>query len=163
MADKRVQLMMDAANPLIASNDAAGNIHFELSYDETDQGTHTYVIKEIDTGDPNITYDGTEIQVSVNVKDDGDGTMTATTTYPEDTTFDNSYTASGSVAFTGWKYVLGNRAAQVAEDEFTFTVMEKMEDGTEVGVATGRTLDGGRIEFTQIDSIPLIRMMYTPI
>ena len=77
---------------------------------------HTYVIKESDTEDPNITYDGTEIQVSVNVVDDGDGTMTATTTYPEDdTTFDNSYTATGSVAFTGWKYVLGNRAAQVEE------------------------------------------------
>ena len=152
VADKRVQLMVDAANPLIASNDAAGNIHFELSYDETDQGTHTYVIKEIDTEDPNITYDDTEIQVSVNVVDDGDGTMTATTTYPEDdTTFYNSYTATGSVTFTGWKYVLGNRAAQVTEDEFTFTVMEKMADGTEVEVATGRTLDGGRIEFTQID------------
>ena len=26
-----------------------------------------------------------------------------------------------------------------------------MADGTEVEVATGRTLDGGRIEFTQID------------
>ena len=157
-ADGNLDQMMEVdedgtptSNPLIASNDADGNIHFELSYDETDQGTHTYVIKEINTGDPNITYDGTEIQVSVNVVDDGDGTMTATTTYPEDTTFDNSYTASGSVAFTGWKYVLGNRAAQVTEDEFTFTVMEKMADGTEVEVATGRTLEGGRIEFTQID------------
>lgn len=161
-ADGNLDQMMEVdedgtptSNPLIASNDADGNIHFELSYDETDQGTHTYVIKEIDTGDPNITYDGTEIQVSVNVEDDGDGTMTATTTYPEDTTFENSYTASGSVAFTGWKYVLGNRAAQVTEDEFTFTVMEQIKDAngnvTEVGVATGRTLDGGRIEFTQID------------
>ena len=164
--NERVQLTTDGTNPLIVTNDFArdaegnpasetpDNIRFEISYTEENQGTHTYVIKERNTGDPNITYDQSEITVTVTVTDDGDGTMTVETSYPSDTTFDNSYTATGAVRFSGVKRVLGGRAAQVEENEFKFTVIEQITDGegnvTEETVANGYTLDGGQIEFAEI-------------
>lgn len=148
----RTQVLDAEGKPLYAFNDASGNIVFaEIEYNQDDQGTHEYEIVEFNGKAESITYDDQPVKVSVTVRDEhGNGRLTVDPIYESGegahTEFTNTYQADGSVTFTGLKRMLGNRAMEIYEDEFTFTVTE---DGQKV--ATGRTLDGGIIEFTTIE------------
>ena len=159
--ESRVPVTADGTNPLKVTNGAYdeedvygnGNIQFVLKYDETAQGEHTYVITEENRGG-SFAYDKKEIKVTVTVTDNGDGTLKAETTYPEDVTFNNQYEANGTATFTGQKNILGGRVAPVGAGEFNFRVMEVTVDDAgnekETQVATGTTKEGGAIEFTEI-------------
>jgi pilin isopeptide linkage protein len=82
----------------------------------------------------------------VTVSDLGGGKLDAKAAYPDGgAIFVNEYHASGSAELTAVKELTGNRTAQIQADEFTFSVTE---DETEV--ATGATLDGGTVKFTEI-------------
>lgn len=148
----RTQILDADGNPLYAFNDADGNIKFDpITYDQDDQGIHNYEIVEFIGRAESIKYDQEPVKVSVEVKDEfGNGQLTVTETYESGegahTEFTNYYNAEGEVTFTGLKRMLGNRAMEIQEGEFTFTVTE---NGNEV--ATGKTLDGGIIEFTTIE------------
>ncbi len=103
------------------TNDADGNITFspEITYTLDDVGTHTYRIVEVNGYAGGVTYDDSEIIVTVVVADNGDGTLSTTVTVNGEAltvgddgaynvgTFDNSYEATGSVTFGGEKTIEG--------------------------------------------------------
>jgi pilin isopeptide linkage protein len=124
-----------------------GEIQFtKISYTQDDIGTHEYVITENKGEDGSITYTSDPVNVTVKVSDAGNGKLNADVTYPEGgVKFVNAYSATGSVDLTATKTLKGNRAEDIQAGEFTFTVTE---DGTEV--ATGKTQEGGAVEFTTI-------------
>ena len=138
-------------NPMRAFNDAEGNVIFgEISYTQDDQGTHNYEIVEEAGNDSAVTYDKEPVKATVTVSDkDGSGVLNAEAVYEKDghTSFRNEYHANGKITFTGLKKLTGNRAAEIKDGEFTFTVKD---DATGETVATGKTKDGGVIEFTEI-------------
>ena len=121
-ADKVVQTV---------TNDADGSVTFEpLSY--TTAGEYHYVIAEVVPGqgsvgyDDSITYDSHSENVTVNVKDRGDGTLSAVATYDKDgAVFENSVKL-GSIQLT--KSVTGGTEA-VAGKEFPFKLVLKDAKG----------------------------------
>ncbi len=128
------------ANEILRSTvtDAQGNAYFSITYVPnfaTIQGTkYTYWLAEINTGNPNITYDNTVYKVEVTVKDNGDGTITATPVIsgiPQgeiNPVFTNIFTPSASdyVTLTANKTVSGDRVLNA--NEFSF-VIEALTQG----------------------------------
>ena len=78
------KLLDDKGNVLqTASNDTQGKVAFQaIQYTAEDHGkTFEYSIVEVNDGQNNFTYDDHTAKVKVTVKDNGDGTMSATPTY----------------------------------------------------------------------------------
>jgi len=127
------------------TNDAAGNITFtSIPYTTGDAGTHNYTIIETSAGGSGWAVDSSIINVSVLVTDNGNGTMTATPTYPAGgVVFANTYTSSGSASLTATKAATGNT---LTAGQFTFAVLD--ESGNTV--ATGTNDAAGNISFTSI-------------
>jgi pilin isopeptide linkage protein len=111
-------------------------------YTQDDIGTHEYAITENTpegtAKDPNITYASETIVVKVEVKDAGNGTLTAKIVdQPEGgVKFTNKYKATGSITLAATKELDG-RTKPIQAEEFEFVVKE---NGTEV--ASGKTLAG---------------------
>ena len=147
----RTPVLDKDGNPMCAFNDAEGNVIFgEISYTQDDQGTHNYEIVEEAGNDSAVTYDKEPVKATVTVSDkDGSGVLNAEAVYEKDghTSFRNEYHANGKITFTGLKKLTGKRAAKIKDGEFTFIVKD---DATGETVATGKTKDGGVIEFTEI-------------
>lgn len=76
----------------LGTNTAAGELIFnEITY--TAPGEHTYTVRETSHSGNGWTTDDTVHTVNVSVKDNGDGTLTATATYPASgLVFHNTYT-----------------------------------------------------------------------
>ena len=74
-----------------ATNDAAGNITFTQTFEEV--GQYPYLIREKKGIESNITYDSTEYALTVDVKDNQTGQLTATVEYQKEAVFVNTYTA----------------------------------------------------------------------
>ena len=103
------------------TNGANGDIVFGgITY--TTPGEYHYTVAEIYTAKAGYTYDDSTINVTVTVKDHGDGTMTAETTYGKQTSFNNSYSASGSIQLSASKSLSG---ATIAADQFSFKLKDK--------------------------------------
>lgn len=69
-----------------------GKVQFSTIEYENDN-THYYLIKEKKGNDPTITYDNSEIKVTMNLTDDGEGNLIGTPTYSDGIkTFTNTYT-----------------------------------------------------------------------
>jgi len=121
-------------------NDGSGNVEFtEIGYDLDDVGEHTYTIKEVGGGTfaNGVDYDDTFYTVKVVVKNNSDGTLTATETYydsegnkiePKDTVFTNTYEAAPVfVTLAGTKDLDGR---DLKDKEFEFVLTETTEDRT---------------------------------
>lgn len=92
----------------------------------------TYYLAEIDTNNPNISYDTAIYKVEVTVKDNGDGTITASAVITPPSggaldaqgraVFTNTYVPSASdfVTISGNKSISGERVLNA--DEFSFTI-----------------------------------------
>ena len=67
--------------------------------------------------------------------------------------FENQYLAEGSVDLAGTKELLGNRAADLEDGEFTFEVRELDENGVpgQTVVTTGESKADGTIDFEPIE------------
>ena len=104
-------------------NAADGSFSFEpLSYDETQVGTHTYSIVEVNDGQVGYTYDTHVATATVNVTDNGDGTLAVTTSYGETSReFDNPYKALGTSTQLQAKKVLVGRDLAAGEFDFQLT------------------------------------------
>lgn len=103
-------------------NTADGKVKF-APIEYTKAGTYKYTIVETNAGQTidGVTYDSLEVKVTVEVKDDGEGNLTANVTYPADKEFNNSYGASKTPANLAVKKTLTGRELKADEFEFTLT------------------------------------------
>jgi pilin isopeptide linkage protein len=126
-------------------NDAAGNITFTpINYTTADVGTHNYTVFESSAGGGGWTPSSVVYNVSVQVVDNGDGTITATPTYPASgVVFVNTYNSFGSIALSGRKTTVGSA---LTAGQFRFAVM----DENSVVVSTGTNDANGDILFSAI-------------
>ena len=123
-----------------AKNDAAGKITFPvITYKEA--GKHTYTITEkAGTGDDGVAYDPNAYEVTVDVKDNGEGKLVATVTGLDNLTFVNVYTPKPTKATINAKKELAGK--NLEDNEFAFVVKE----GTKV-VGTAKNKADGTVTF----------------
>ncbi len=115
--------------------DIEGKAYITLTYaanHATMEGeTYTYYLAEINTGNPNITYDDKVYKVDITVKDEGDGTISAISVIsgiPQgevNPSFTNTYTPSASayVTLTANKVIEGDRVLNANEFEFVIEAL----------------------------------------
>ncbi len=141
--------------------DIEGKAHITLTYAPnraTMEGvTYTYYLAEINTGNPNITYDDTVYKVDITVKDNGDGTISASSVISgiaqgeEKPTFTNTYTPSASayVTLTANKEIVGDRVLNANEFDF---VIEALTPGAPMPASTTVKNDAnGSVMFDAIE------------
>ena len=98
-----------------------------------------------------LTYDNKRHTVTVTVKDNGNGTLTATPdTEAADLTITNSYEASGSLSLAATKQLENDEIAEY-DGAFKFTVSVSKADGTSKTVSLGTNDETGAIAFDAID------------
>ncbi|WP_408582050.1 Spy0128 family protein [Enterococcus durans] len=125
------------------TNDGTGKVYFDaIPYDKAGEYNHT--IREKAGQDDTVTYDDTEVPVTVSVKDNK-GQLEATATYEGNAVFTNTYTPkAGSVVLEAEKVLTGR---SLVAGEFTFELVDQ-----EVKVIQSQTNDGtGKVYF---DAIP---------
>ena len=123
-----------------AKNKADGSVEFPaLNYDAA--GNYTYTIREKNEGAAGYTYDAKEVEVTVDVTDNGQGQLVANATYSSEEGFTNTYKAAAtSLVVKASKKLAG---ATLAADQFTFELVDK--DGKVVGTAKNKA--DGSVEF----------------
>ena len=114
--------LYEGANKLQTVTNKSGKVSFDaISY--TEEGEHTYTVKEVKGNVPGITYDTTEKQVTVQVTKDGDK-LKATVVYPESKVFENTYSApSPAKARISASKILEGRALK--DGEFSFNLLDE--------------------------------------
>ncbi|MGI6297892.1 MAG: Spy0128 family protein [Saccharofermentanales bacterium] len=126
------------------TNAADGSITFDaINYSVADKGLHTYTITEMPSALGGVTIDPMVLTVTVDVVDNGDGTLTATPTYPADVTFNNTYAATGSVSLSASKQLSGRA---LAAGEFSF----QLKEGATL-IETKSNAADGSIDFAAIN------------
>ena len=114
------------------TNDAEGNVEMSAVHFE-DAGVYEYLLSEVDNNLGGVSYDSSFYQVSADVRDNGDGTLSVTWTLgsakgealPDNTArFNNAYdiVRPGSIVF-GASKVLDGRV--LAEGEFAFQLKDE--------------------------------------
>ena len=156
--------------PLLLSTvtNAAGEAHFTLNY-AANRATmagkdYFYYMAELPSNNPNITDSTAVYEVQITVKDNGDGTITATdiiravnggVVENDNAVFTNTYTPSTSdfLTLTGKKEIDGDRVLNA--NEFTFTITAETQGAPLPAVTTVKNQTDGvfafaPIEFTQV-------------
>ena len=122
-----------------AVNDAEGNISFHLHFE--DIGTYTYVMSEVRGTLGGVTYDDTQLAVTVEVTDNTvTGKLEAVVTMDGEAVFNNTYTAASvDVTVEADKNLTGR---DLVEGEFTFQLTD------EAGQSLTAANDGfGKVRF----------------
>lgn len=122
---------------------AKGKTWEEASVDEKDAGGFSK---------KGYTYDSSKHKVTVEVADNGDGTMEATPTYEDGDVpqIKNAYNATGSVTLNLWKTLVGR---ELVKDEFTFGLFDEQgnavrdKDGNAI---TAKNAADGAVTFPSI-------------
>ena len=130
---------------ITATNQANGDIVFNLKYDKA--GVYTYTLREQKGDEPGTTYDDTEYKITVTVVDNLDGTLTANVKYEgleegKIPVFTNSYKGQAVPVQIGATKNLTGKT--LADGEFNFTLTNQNEP-TEVYTATNDA--SGNVEF----------------
>ena len=129
------------------TNAADGSIVFDpIYYNESAIGqTYTYTIREVVPASPEtgMTYDPMVMAITVTVSDAGNGVLTVIPNYPNDTTFNNSYEADGSVSLEADK-VLSGRILKAGEFSF------ELREGSTLLETVSNAADGS-IVFSALD------------
>ena len=114
--------LYEGTNKLQTVTNKSGKVTFDaISY--TEEGEHTYTVKEIKGNVPGITYDTAEKQVTVQVTKDGDN-LKATVVYPESKVFANTYSApSPAKAQISASKILEGR--DLKDGEFSFNLLDE--------------------------------------
>lgn len=116
----------------------------EIKYTLDDLGTHEYTVTEVDTEAGGVEYDTKSFKVTVDVTDNGDGTLKAVATYPDNgVKFKNTYTAQqATIELEATKSIEGRA---LNDKEFSFVVKENGDT-----VATGKNDADGKVKFSEI-------------
>lgn len=130
-----------------AKNEADGTVSFD-NITFTKPGTYSYVLSEVNSGEPGVDYDTTSYNVTATAKDNGDGTLEVTWEMPQAmddaVTFENTYTAeNGSITLRAAKVLQGR---DLTDGEFTF---ELRENGKVIDTATNNAV--GEVVFNTIE------------
>ena len=104
-----------------ATNTADGSVVFKAQQHYTEPGTHFYTVREVQGDAAGVSYDPKTYTVTVNVKDNGEGQLVASTVGASEIVFNNTYAAApASVKLTATK-VLGG--ADLSDGQFTFELL----------------------------------------
>lgn len=133
----------EGKNSLPVSFDPISYIH---NGTKSDLGLHTYVLREVEPDEgklPGVSYDTAPRVVTVNVTDNGDGTLATPVTYPADAdavTWTNRYTApTATVTLPGTKTFNGG---PIPAQSFGFSTWTTGSDYNTEGVAPYQTWVG---------------------
>ena len=133
------------------TNKADGTVDFgKITY--TKAGTYTYTIKEEKGNLGGVNYDNSEKTVTVTVKDNLDGKLTATVSGDGDAAeFENTYKAEETTANITAKKSLTGRDLKDGEFSFTISAAEgtPMPANTTVTNKADGTVDFGKITYTK--------------
>ena len=127
------------------TNGADGSIVFTVPYSNVDLGTHVYTVRElVGTPQTGYTYDSSSKTVTVEVTDNGDGTLSTEVEYGGDMTFTNAYKPLPTEVTLEAEKVLEGRDLVTGEFDF----MLEDEDGNVVSSGTNDA--SGKIAFSAI-------------
>ena len=129
-----------------ASNDATGNVEFNLHFEHT--GTYTYLLAETTGTDDNVTYDKAVYTVTITVTDNLEGYLVAKVAYSTADgaapVFHNVYTPDTvEISIEASKQLTGRK---LKEGEFTF----QLKDAAGNVIATAKNTADGKILFSGI-------------
>lgn len=129
-------------------NSDAGEFTFpEIEYNEA--GKHTYTIAEINDNRPGVTYDEHVETITVDVIDNGDGTLGAETVFDKDgVVFTNAYNAEGTFTISGTKKLEGRK---LTDGDFTFVLTDQGGNTKETTVKADGTFEFEPFSFTVDD------------
>ena len=112
--------LYEGTNKLQTVTNKSGKVTFDaISY--TEEGEHTYTVKEVKGDNATIAYDTAEKQVTVKVTRDGDA-LKAEVVYPENKTFTNAFTPKATTATIELSKELKGR--DLVDGEFSFELYE---------------------------------------
>lgn len=77
-----------------ATNAADGSVVFKAQQHYTEPGTHVYTVREVRGDVAGVSYDANAYTVTVNVKDNGEGQLVASTEGASEIVFNNTYAAA---------------------------------------------------------------------
>ncbi len=127
-------------------NNATAITFDTINYTLEDVGTHTYVVSEVLGHRTGVTYDtATTYTVTVEVSDNGDGTLNVSATGADAIAFVNTYDANGSLIIEATKTITGKN---IDEETFTFELKDADQN-----VLQTKTNVGGNIVFDAIDYV----------
>ena len=135
--------LYEGATKLQTVTNKNGKVTFDpISYKEA--GEHTYTVKEVVGNTPGVTYDTTEKQVTVKVTQDGQA-LKADLVYPENKTFNNTYTAPqpAKAKISASKILEG---AELKNGEFNFQLL----DETGKVLQTKQNAEDGTVAFDDL-------------
>ena len=135
------------------SNDANGKIQFpELTF--TKEETRTFTITEKAGDVAGVEYDPNAYEVTVVVKDNGQGQLVATATGADNLTFTNVYKAKPTKATITATKVLNGKELEADKYEF------ELKEGDKV-VATAKNAADGTVTFKEIEYAAVENHTYT--
>ncbi|HEL0091719.1 TPA: YSIRK signal domain/LPXTG anchor domain surface protein, partial [Streptococcus equi subsp. zooepidemicus] len=104
------------------TNDANGLVKFDaLTFKNGQEGTHKYIVREVQGSLTGVTYDPMKAEVTVTVTKAGH-TLTATKALPTDTEFNNTFTPGATTAQFSFTKKLEGKTLEA--DAFTFELLE---------------------------------------
>lgn len=157
LADNEFQFTLSKLNPDThlydpvqtgVKNRADGSIPFaDVPFTQADIGkTYTYIIREVAGTEGGMAYDQTVMTVTVAITDDGNGHLLVSPSYPDDTEFNNTYTAKGSfIAQVSKRLDAGGRSLKAGEFKF------ELRDAAGTVVLQASNNQAGQVVFPAIE------------
>ena len=146
------ELTDEAGNILQTVRNNGGEIIFApIEYDQDDAGkTYIYTVKETAGSEPGMTYDGTIYNVTVDVTDNRDGTLTITPSANASALdFANTFSANGALTLTARKTVNGEDAR--GDQVFSFVLADESGNVLQTVQNNGGVIAFAPIEYDQDD------------
>ena len=138
-----------------ARNDEDGNFTFETIEFTLDYvGTVNYTVSEKDEGEEGFTYDDTEYEVTLEISDNGDGTLKVVPEKDVEIEFHNTFEFTPVISDPPVKKIV--KGNPDADDTFTFQMKAKtkgapMPEGSKDGVKIVTIKGAGEYEFGEME------------